>query len=174
MDVSRFLHGYPKMPGSKGARANRSPHGGDVLSRRLGILRELRQRFLAWASPFPDVEVTLNPHDTPFNTKARYYYTDLDFGIDIIRIYAVELNLFIPGDRVPDDEILNVASHGAGNHLVHLIDFVLYGLKWESTVQAVIRCIGLDEAIDLDKWVMGDDFKVLTKEAFPFFGVPRQ
>ena len=51
--------------------------------------------------PFPDVEMTLNPHPTSFNTKVRYYYVDLDFGIDIIRIHTVELNLFIPEDLVP-------------------------------------------------------------------------
>ena len=133
-------------------------------------LAVLRERFLALLSPFPDIEITLNPHPKSFNTRVYYYENDFE----IIRIHTVELNLFIPGDRVPDDEILCVASHGAGDYLVDLIDFVLYGLKWESTVHAVMRCIGFDEARDLDKWVMGDDFKALTKEAFPFFGVPSQ
>ena len=123
--------------------------------------------------PFPDVEVTLNPHPTSFNTKVRYYYVDLDFGIDIIRIHTVELNLFIPEDLVPDDGILDVNSLGAGSYLVDIIDFVLYGLKWESTVQAVTRCIGLDEATALDEWVMDGDYKAVTGESFPFFVVPK-
>ncbi len=138
----------------------------------MNALRIAWQRFLAWLLPFPDVKVTLNPHPTAFNTKVRYYYTDLDFGIDIFRIHAVELNLFIPGYLVPDDEVIDVMSIGAGSHFVNLVDFVLYGLKWESTVQAVTRCIGLDEATDLDKWIMHGDYKTLTGESFPFFAVP--
>ena len=138
----------------------------------MSALRIAWERFLGWLLPFPDVEVTLNPHKNSFNTKVRYYYSDLDFGIDIIRIHAVELNLFIPGDRVPDDGIIDVVSCGVGSRFVNFIDFVLYGLKWESTVQAVIRYIGFDEATDLDKWVMSDDYKAVTGEAFPFFAVP--
>lgn len=139
----------------------------------MGSLRIAWERFLAWLLPFPDVEVTLNTHPTSFNTKVGYYYTDLDFGIDVIRIHTVELNLFIPGDRVPDDGILDVTSIGAGSYLVDLVDFVLYGLKWESTVQVVTRCIGFDEATALDIWVMSDDYKAVTGEAFPFFVVPK-
>jgi len=139
----------------------------------LNTLRIAWHRFLAWLLPFPDVKVTLNPHHTAFNTKVRYYYTDLNFfERDIFRIHAVELNLFIPGDLVPDDEVLDIQSIGAGSHAVNLVDFVLYGLKWESTVQAVTRCIGLDEATDLDKWIMHGDYKTLTGEPFPFFAVP--
>lgn len=130
------------------------------------------QRFLSWLLPFPDVRVTLNHHEQPFNTRVRYYHTDLDIGIDIIRIHAVELNLFIPGYLVPDDEIISVSSRGAGTHDIKLIDFVSYGLKWESTLQAVIRCIGFDEAKALDKWIMWGDYKTVTGEDFPFFTCP--
>ena len=142
---------------------------------KLSALRIAWERFLAWLLPFPDVKVTLNPHPMPFNTKVSYYYTDLDFGIDILRIHTVELNLFIPGDLVPDDGILDVLSLGAGtgSYLVDLVDFVLYGIKWESTVQAVTRCIGFDEAKALDNWVMDGDYKAVTGESFPFFVVPK-
>ena len=144
---------------------------------RLNALRIVWERFLAWLLPFPDVKITLNQFSMPFNTKISYYHTykdpmSFDFEKDILRIHTVELNLFIPGDRVPDDGILNVSSLGAGSYDVDLIDFVLYGLKWESTLQAVTRCIGLDEATALDKWVMDGDYKAVTGEDFPFFGVP--
>jgi len=124
--------------------------------------------------PFPDVEVTLNPLPLSFNTRVQYYYIDLDFGIEIIRIHTVELNLFIPEDRIPDDEVLDVVSHGIGSYAVNLIDYILYGLKWESTVQAVIRCIGFDVATDLDNWVMHGDYKSESGEPFPFFEVDKK
>ncbi len=148
-----------------------------IFSLKLNALRIAWERFLAWLLPFPDVKVTLNTYPTSFNTKVGYYYTGLDFcsdgWVDIIRIHTVELNLFIPGDRVPDDGILDVMSQGVGSYLVSLIDFVLYGLKWESTLQAVTRCIGFNEARALDKWVMDGDYKAVTGEAFPFFVVPK-
>ena len=142
-------------------------------------LRIAWERFLAWLLPFPDVKVTLNPFPTSFNTKVSYYHTfkeplSFDFEVDIIRIHTVELNLFIPGDRVPDDGILDVTSLGAGSYLVDLVDFVVYGLKWESTLQAVTRRIGLEQATALNKWVMYGDYKAVTGESFPFFVVPRQ
>lgn len=130
------------------------------------------ERFRSWLKPFPDVTVTLNRYDTPFNTRVSYYHIDLDLGIEIIRIHTVELNLFIPEDLVPDDEILSVSSTGAGTHDVDLIDFVLYGIKWESTLQAVTRRMGLDVATDLDNWVMWGDYKTVTGEDFPFFDMP--
>lgn len=139
-------------------------------------LRIAFQRFLARVLPFPDVEVTLNRHDMPFNTRVLYYYIDLDFGIDIIRIHTVELNLFIPGDLVSEEEEIDVSSPGFGSYIVNLVDFVLYGLKWESTVQAVTRCIGFEEARDLDNWVMdeGGEYRILTDEPFPFFELVRE
>ena len=145
---------------------------------KLNALRIAWERFRARLSPFPDVKVTLNQFSMPFNTKVSYYHIfkdplNFDFEKVILRIHTVELNLFIPGDRVPDDGIIAVTSLGAGSHRVDLVDFVLYGLKWESTLQAVTRCIGLIEATGLDKWVMDGDYKAVTGEDFPFFAVPR-
>ena len=137
----------------------------------LNAIRRAWQRFLSWVLPFPDVKVTLNPSPHNIKTKVRYYYEDLDFGIDIIRIHAVELNLYIPEDLIPDDEVLNIGIPGIGSYDVDLFDFVLYGLKWESTVQAVVRCIGFPEAKDFDNWVMWGDYPALTGESFPFFDV---
>ena len=139
----------------------------------MNALRIAWERFLSWLLPFPDVTVTLNSYHYPFNTKVWYHYTNLDLGIDILRIHTVELNLFIPEDLVPDDEIINVSSVGAGTHDVTLTDFVLYGIKWESTLQAVTRRMGLDVATALDNWVMMGDYKAVTGEDFPFFTVPR-
>jgi hypothetical protein len=99
------------------------------------------------------------PYKNPFRTRCHYIY----YNGEYIRVRRVDMNLYLPSHWVMKDDIVNVGVDGLHmSCFIDLFDFVVYGMKGETTLWGLARSIGLAEGIQL-LWIEAIYFKLIRE-----------